>query len=63
VRHAFRLKHERELEIGNAIGGLFDNGHGKTKFEHVGYAKAKRPEAHARILKTWRLKVEYRANR
>jgi hypothetical protein len=52
VREAFRVKEGRELQIGNAIGWLFKNTK-KKKWQFAGFVRSKRPESHARTLRTW----------
>lgn len=52
VRDAFRQNYGYELRIGNAFGAIFRDG----QWEHKGYCKAKRPEAHARTISMWGLK-------
>ena len=51
VRRNFE-KVSRPWDLGNAAGSVFKG----PEWECVGYREATRPEAHARILRVWRLK-------
>lgn len=48
-------KRGMEWKLGNASGSVFRD-IGNIKWQLVGYRPAKRPEAHARVIRVWRLK-------
>ena len=52
VRLAFFDHYQRELKIHNAMGSLFS----KDKWDLAGFTRSKRPESHARMIRTWRMK-------
>jgi hypothetical protein len=52
VRSAFFDHYQRELKIHNAMGSIFT----KDKWELAGFVRSKRPESHARMIRTWRMK-------
>jgi hypothetical protein len=52
VRRGFRENYKYELAIGNGMGAIFADG----QWECMGFTRAKRPEAHARMIRQWRLK-------
>lgn len=52
VRKAFFDHYQRELKIHNAMGSLFS----KDKWDLAGFIRSKRPESHARMIRTWRMK-------
>ena len=55
VRGEFTKHYQRPLTIGNALGRLF-----LTRiWEWAGFVRSKRPESHARMIRTWRLKQHY----
>jgi hypothetical protein len=56
VREKFLDNFERELNIGCAMGSLFD----PNKWEKVGMVKSKRVSAHCRYIGQWRLKLPCR---
>jgi hypothetical protein len=55
VREAFETHEGRKLDIGNAMGSLFDKKH----WEFAGFLRSKRPNSHARTIRTWMLKTSY----
>src|SRR5271167_355780 len=57
VREKFLEIYQRPLRVGNALGGLFKF---KKKWEFCGFINSKRPESHARAIRTWRLKQPYK---
>lgn len=54
VREAFFCRYGRELQIGSAIGALFE----ERRWECVGRVKSKRPQSHARYICSWKLRRE-----
>jgi hypothetical protein len=52
VRQLYEEQMDKPWNLGNAAGSVFKG----PEWEMVGYTEAKRPEAHARILRVWRLK-------
>jgi hypothetical protein len=52
VRRMFQEHYNRPLKIHNAMGSIFDH----SKWEFCGFVRSNRPEAHARMIRTWRLK-------
>jgi hypothetical protein len=45
-----------EWTLGNASGSVFRD-IGRIKWQLIGYRPAKRPEAHARVIRLWKLKT------
>lgn len=56
VRDLFFEQHHRPLDIGNAMGSLFQ----RKKWECVGRVKSKRPSSHTRYVSQWQLRQIYR---
>lgn len=52
VHAAYEMANGHPWDLGNAAGSVFSG----KEWECVGYKAATRPEAHARILRVWRLK-------